>query len=225
MRKLAALWLAALGLAAAQTKPDARELNRMLDEIRAAIRSEDWTEASRLAMRLNGTLLTVRARTQSTPLLELEHLAILGGANPITRNPLLPRMVRAAFDAGDWTQAEALAREALEASRHGVFWWTGDAIHQANIVLGRLALRVSKVEPAKACLLAAGKTPGSSSLDSLGPNMGLAKELLDLGETATVLEYLRLCGQFWHGDRGKLAQWTVLVRAGLAPDFGANLSY
>ena len=225
MRRWVVLWLAAAALARAQqSKPDQRELNLMLDQIRAAIRAEDWPEASRIAIRLNTTLLSLR-RTQASPLLELQHLDVLGGKDPMTRNPLLARMVRAAYAAGEWTLAGNLANEALEAARHGVFWWTGDAIHQGNIVLGRLALRESQREPAKRYLLAAGKTPGSSSLGGLGPNMALARDLLDLGETAAVLEYLQSCGAFWTGDRGKLAEWTALVRAGLKPDFGSNLNY
>ena len=150
---------------------------------------------------------------------------MLGGKDSMTRNPLLPRMTKAAFAAGDWVRARRYAEEALEAARHGVFWWTGDAIHQGNIVLGRLALRESNLEAAKRYLLAAGKTPGSSALASLGPNMALAKELLDRGESAAVVEYLEECRTFWDGNRGKLAEWLALVRAGLHPDFGANLGY
>ena len=224
MRRLVLLCVAA-ALAGAQAKPDQRELSLMLDQIRAAVRAEDWPEASRLTMRLNASLLSLRARSQASPLLELQHLEMLAGKNAITRNPLLPRMARAAFAAGEWVQAEGLALESLEAARQGVFWWTGDAIHQGNIVLGRLALRASKLEDAKRYLLAAGRTPGSGSLDSLGPSMALAKDLLDRGETATVLQYLESCAQFWNGSRGKLAEWIVLVRAGLTPDFGPNLAY
>ena len=225
MRRLVLLWVAAAALAGAQTKPDQKEFNLLLDQIRAAVRAEDWPEASRLTMRLNSTLLSLRARSQASPLLELQHLEMLAGKDGITRNPLLPRMARAAFAAGDWPLAEGLALESLEAAKHGVFWWTGDAIHQGNIILGRLALRQSKVEDAKRYLLAAGKTPGSGSLDSLGPSMVLAKDLLDRGETATVLAYLESCAQFWNGNRGKLAEWIALVRAGLTPDFGPNLGY
>jgi hypothetical protein len=225
MRRLVLLWLAAVALAGAQPKPDQREFNLMLDQIRAAIRTEDWPEASRIAIRLNASLLSLRARSQASPLLELQHLEILAGKDGITRNPLLPRMARAAFAANEFALAESLANEALEAARHGIFWWTGDAIHQGNIVLGRLALRESKPDAAKRYLLAAGRTPGSGNLGSLGPNMALAKDLLDLGETATVLEYLESCTQFWIGNRGKLAEWLALVRAGLKPDFGPNLGY
>lgn len=224
MRRVILLWAAA-ALGSAQQQPDVKELNLMLDEIRAAIRAGDWPEASRISIRLNGALLTLRTRSQATPGLELEHLEMLGGKDPMTRNPLLARMTKAAFAAGDWARARRYAEEALEAARHGIFWWTGDAIHQGNLVLGRLALRESNVEAAKHYLLAAGKTPGSGSLSSLGPGMALAKDLLDKGETATVIQYLEECRSFWDGNRGKLAEWLALVRAGLRPDFGANLGY
>ena len=197
----------------------------MLDELSAAIRADDWAEASRISMRLNAALLEKRTRGQVTPALELEHVEMLAGKDAITRNPLLPRPARAAYAASDWARAERYANEALEAAKTGVFWWTGDAIHQGNIVLGRLALRRQDVEAAKRFLLAAGKTPGSGTLASLGPNMALARDLRERGESATVLFYLEECGQFWTGNRGKLPEWIALVRAGLKPDFGRNLDY
>jgi len=211
--------------AAPQQQPDKQEFYRMLDEIRASIRIDDWPEASRTAIRLNAALLEKRGRTQPTPELELRHLEMVAGQDATTRAPLLARMTKAAFAAGDWARAERYANDALEASKHGVFWWTGDAIHQGNIVLGRLALRRGDVEAAKRYLLLAGKTPGSSGLASLGPSMALAKDLLERGEPATVLQYLDECANFWDGNRGKLAEWTALVRAGLKPDFGPNLNY
>lgn len=223
MRHLLLFVLGGAALAAQQT--DKQELNRLLDELRAAIRVEDWAEASRISIRLNAELLAKRSRNIVSPLLELQHLQQLGGTNPITRNPLLARMAKAAFGASEWDRATGYAKEALEAATHGVFPWTGDAIHQGNIVLGRLALRRSDIEGAKRYLLAAGKTPGSSQLASLGPNMALARDLLDRGEQETVLTYLEECSHFWDANRGKLAEWTALVKAGLKPDFGRNLDY
>jgi hypothetical protein len=190
------------------------DLLQMMDEMRAAIRREDWPEASRISIRLNAALM-LRNRSTSTPSLELQHLIMMAGTDAIRRNPYLPRMAKAAYAAGDYARALGYATEALD----------GDAIHQGNIVLGRLALRRNDVEEAKRALLAAGKTPGSSNLASTGPSMQLAKDLLDRGETATVVEFLEECKSFWEGDRGKLAEWIALVKAGLKPDFGPNLNY
>ena len=222
-RALSTLLLA--GALCAQTGRTTRaDLDRMIDEMRAAIRREDWQEASRLSIRINAALL-MQTRSQATPALELQHLIMLAGNEPIRRNPYLPRMATAAFAAGDYRRAASYAEEALAAARQGVFWWTGDAIHQGNIVLGRLALRKGDLEEAKRDLLAAGKTPGSSSLASTGPNLQLAKDLLDRGESAAVIQYLEECGAFWDANRGKLAEWIVLIKGGLKPDFGPNLAY
>ena len=69
-------WLPGLVWAAAvfAQQPEKQELNRMLDEIRASIRSDDWVEASRTAARLNAALLTRRTQSQPTPTIELQHL-------------------------------------------------------------------------------------------------------------------------------------------------------
>ncbi len=197
----------------------------MLDEIRASIRLDDWNEAWRIAVRLNAAILERLPRTGASPDLELQHLESMAGNNAITRGPLLARLARTALAAGNLEKAERYASEALAESKHGVFWWTGDAIHQGNIVLGRLALRNGDVGEARRYLLLAGKTPGSTSLAAQGPNMALARDLLERGESAAVLQYLEECGAFWSANRGKLAEWMALIRAGLKPDFGTNVTY
>ena len=224
MRRVVVALLFAVILRAQTAQPARDDLIRLIDDMRAAVRREDWSEASRLSIQINAALL-MRTRTQATPSLELQHLIMISGTDPIKRNPFLARLAKAAFAAADYPRAAGYAEEALAAARNGVFWWTGDAIHQGNIVLGRLALRKNDIEEAKRFLLAAGKTPGSSSLASTGPNMQLAKDLLDRGESPTVIQYLQECGAFWDGNRGKLAEWIVLIKAGLKPDFGVNLGY
>ena len=101
----------------------------------------------------------------------------------------------------------------------------GNAIQDANLVLGRLALRAGKIKAAEEYLIAAGKSPGSPQMDSFGPNLTLAKDLLDKGERETVLEYFMLCHRFWKMDRGRLEDWMQQVMDGMNPDFGANLLY
>jgi hypothetical protein len=104
-------------------------------------------------------------------------------------------------------------------------WNYGNAVQDANLVLGRLAVREGKLEAAKKYLLASGKSHGSPQMNSFGPNMALAEDLLKKGERDTVLEYLMLCRRFWKMDNGKLDQWTQEVMAGKTPYFGANLLY
>jgi hypothetical protein len=93
------------------------------------------------------------------------------------------------------------------------------------MVLGRVALRKGDLEAAKRELMEAGRTPGSPQLNSFGPNMSLAKDLLERKETDTVLAYFELCGKFWALEQGNLRRWSVLAKAGEMPDFGPNLLY
>jgi hypothetical protein len=62
-------------------------------------------------------------------------------------------------------------------------------------------------------------------MNSFGPNMSLAKDLLQKGERDVVLEHFELCRKFWKMDRGRVDQWSQDVNAGKIPDFGANLVY
>lgn len=206
----------------AAISPEKQDLNRQLDAIRNAIKSDDWNEAWRRSILLNASLARL-TNTRASPDLELAHLEMMAAKDAISRAPLLARMTKAAYAAGSLEKAGRYATEALDASTHGSFWWTGDAIHQGNIVLGRLALRSGDVETAKRDLLEAGKTPGSLTLSSQGPNMGLARDLLERGESAIVLQYLDECRAFWIGGKNKLAEWSALVNAGLKPDFGSNV--
>jgi hypothetical protein len=99
-------------------------------------------------------------------------------------------------------------------------WNYGNVIHDANLILGHVALKQGKIEEAKGHLVEAGKTPGSPQLHSYGPDMSLAQELVAIGEREAVVEYLNLCGNFWGRDRGRLGAWTRAIEAGEIPDFG-----
>jgi hypothetical protein len=55
--------------------------------------------------------------------------------------------------------------------------------------------------------------------------MLLAKELLERGETATVMEYLDLCNKFWRTDHGSISTWKKIIAEGKQPNFFANLLY
>ena len=100
----------------------------------------------------------------------------------------------------------------------------GGAMSDANIVLGRVALKKGQVEEAKRYLLAAGRSPTSPYLANYGPNMGLAKDLLEKGDRQTVLEYLDLCRKFWSNGSAQLTHWTQQIKDGKTPDFKGNLS-
>jgi hypothetical protein len=131
-----------------------------------------------------------------------------------------------AVEAHALDRAELYSNELLELS--GDFkenWNFGNAIFDGNMVLGRVALRRGNIEEAKRRLLKAVTTPGSPQLDSFGPNMALARELIKEGEGKVVQQYLDLCRRFWKMDDGRLTLWSWMVKVGLTPSFGANLRY
>jgi hypothetical protein len=130
------------------------------------------------------------------------------------------------FVAGKVDDASRYAKELLSlAPQFEGNWNYGNAIQDGNIVLGRIAVREGRIQEAKNYLLAAGRSPGSPVMDTFGPNMSLAKDLLEKGERDTVLQYFELCRKFWESDQGKLDDWSREVKAGEIPKFGANLVY
>jgi tetratricopeptide (TPR) repeat protein len=148
---------------------------------------------------------------------------------PLRRLHALPKRARAAFEAGEVKFAREYAEECLALTTGSeldeYFRNNGDAIHQSHLVLGRVALREGDLERAKWHLIESGKTKGSPVLGSFGPNMSLAKDLLEAGERAVVLEYLEQCGKFWKRGASALAQWRDEITEGHIPWFGANLDY
>jgi hypothetical protein len=133
----------------------------------------------------------------------------------------------------DLDDAESLARELLSlAERYRADWYYGNAIHHGHSLLGRVELKRNRLGPAIEHLHEAGKTPGSPQLNSFGPNMVLAQELLELGEKEAVLKYCELCRAFWSAQASitlwgyhPLDGWTKAIEEGDRPDFGPNLVY
>ena len=136
---------------------------------------------------------------------------------------LLTDLAKMALTANQYEKATGYANAMLALSEDSPDWNSGNRIHHGNLVLGRIALAEGDVEEAKRRLLSAGKTTGSPQLNSFGPNMMLAKELLQKGEKAVVLEYLRLCAGFWEMGQDRLEEWSDLVQADRVPDFGRSL--
>ena len=140
------------------------------------------------------------------------------------RGYALPQLAKAAVKAGALDKASLYANELL-ASAHAGDWNDGNAIHDGNMVRGLVALRSGNVEQAAKDLIEAGKTSGSPQLNSFGPNMTLASELLEKGQRDAVLEYLTLCKKFWTLGGSQLDTWIDAIRTGGKPDFGANLVF
>lgn len=106
-------------------------------------------------------------------------------------------------------------------------WNYGNIIHHGNLVLGRIRLFQGDSDGAKKYLVLASKTPGSPQLDSFGPNMTLARELLEKGEKDSVLKYLDACLVFWKIPHAasEASAWKQSISEGKVPDFKGNLFY
>lgn len=97
-----------------------------------------------------------------------------------------------------WPEAEQRAREGLAlADRFPKDWNYSNVIHDCHQILGLLRLREDDRAAARQHLLDAGNTRGSPQLDSYGPSLVLARELLKHDERQVVLEYLDLIACFW----------------------------
>ncbi len=131
-----------------------------------------------------------------------------------------------AFQDGNLDDAKKLALEYLELAKSRKLDWNyGNAIHHANLILGRIALKQDLKEDAKIFLLKAGQISGSPQLKTFGPNMSLAKEMLAIGEKEIVIKYLELCDIFWKPFFSKTKKWKNEIEAGNIPSFGGNLKY
>ncbi len=161
-------------------------------------------------------------RSPQQVLADLEQQA--GGGDRYRRYVALNKMAAAALDAGASDKAAAYARELLTlAQAQPKDWNYGNAIHDGHTTLGLLAAKNNDIDTARRELLEAGKTPGSPQLNSFGPNMALANELLRKGEKEAVLEYFTLCRAFWKMGAERLDSWSETVRNGGNPVFGVNL--
>ena len=138
------------------------------------------------------------------------------------QNVLLKDLAKMALAAQRMQKAKKYAEQMLKQNPPG--WNYGNNIHHGNIILGRIAIKRDDLEEAKKRLINAGSTPGSPQLNSFGPSMALAKELLEKGEKDVVLKYFELCSKFWKRRKDRLDEWSVAVKDGRMPNFGANLA-
>jgi hypothetical protein len=179
-----------------------------------------------LVLRANSDFLPLSAKDAYSQV--KEDLSVLTGA---TRYALLAGAAKLAVKASALDDAQAYA------------------IFFGNMLQGQVALRRGDLETARSRLLSSGNTPGSPQLNSFGPNMSLARDLLTDGAEVpiaglarraarlprqnvtssdarqTVLEFFDLCRVFWTMGGDRLQQWSQQVRAGVVPDFGSNLYY
>ena len=160
------------------------------------------------------TALSVPAAAQSrddwmdTPEGRLAHATneLAKAKTPQERFYALGAAAKESFVVGNVEDANKYAHELMTLLPNFPSNWNyGNAVQDANLVLGRVALKEGHVDEAKQYLIAAGNSPGSPQMDSFGPNVSLAKDLLEKGERDVVIQYLGLCRKFWSWNQGA---WT-----------------
>jgi len=106
-------------------------------------------------------------------------------------------------------------------------WNYGNAIHVSNIFLGLIAVEENNIAKAKEYLINSGLIKGSPQINSFGPNMILAKVLLEKGETEVVLKYIDLSKKYWNFFVRffYLRKWKKKIRNNQNPNFRSHLIY
>jgi len=164
-----------------------------------------------------------RTRFAALELEQAERAVERSNADPDWYRASLLMAAKAAIEANDVGKARQFATTALAQAGSRNDNTTGQTIHDSHVVLGRVALRAGNVAEAKAQLQQAAHVTGGGTLTSFGPNMSLAKELLERGERDAVVQYLEACEAFW--PNRMLSQWIQTITRGGTPNFGANLTY
>jgi len=130
------------------------------------------------------------------------------------------------FQNNDYSTCKSFIEEQLSITKQvEANWNKGNSLHICYTYLGLIAIEENKIEEAKEFLLLSGEISGSPQLKSFGPNMLLAKKLLELGANEEVILYLKKCSKFWYliFSFWKLRKWKSKIKSGKIPDFGANL--
>ena len=140
---------------------------------------------------------------------------------PQARSRVLTSLAEAHFDNRQYDAAALDAEEALQIASENPKASSNyeSQVHEANTILGRVALKREKPEEAKKRLMASGRVESTPLMSSLGPKLTLAQDLLEAGERETVMAYLVLCKNFWKGKDAVLDGWTETIRKGGTPEF------
>lgn len=138
--------------------------------------------------------------------------------NPEEKYYIYGDLAEVAFEAGEWSIARNAAKKCISlVGRFGNNWNDGNATHDGNCILGRLALRIGRLDKAAYYLEEASKTNGSPQLNSFGPRMQFAEEMLRAGQRGAVVRYLEACKRFWEGRTKKLSDCIAQIEQGKSP--------
>lgn len=115
------------------------------------------------------------------------------------RSSLTLSLAEVLLEAGALARADSIAAVELERGTDRGGADVGNIVYRMNQVRGRVALRHGRHDEAIRFLHQAGETPGSPQLNSFGPQLYLARELLAAGEVQVVRAFLGGLRRFWIG--------------------------
>ncbi len=94
-------------------------------------------------------------------------------------------------------------------------------LHDSHTTLGRIALKNGDLKTAKDELLKSIQVPSTPPLQTIGPKMTLAGELLAKGEKQAVLDYLEQAEKIWiyKSAKEKLTEWRKEISSGKMINF------
>lgn len=131
---------------------------------------------------------------------------------------VLPTLIRSDIYAGGSVVAEDRTRDYLalvkQHSDHARF---NQALFEANMYIGKLALHRGDRKTAVRLLVAAVDSPGSAELRFMQIDMTLARSLVDWGEREAVAKFLDRCAQI-NRESDKYKLWAADIRKGINPD-------
>jgi hypothetical protein len=129
------------------------------------------------------------------------------------------RLAQYAFLAGQLDQAEEIAKVLMKSDDPSSYTSRRQQ-YIAHIILGRVALERKQVGRAKKHLQSATQCARGILLTTFGPDMSLAKGLLDHGMQFVVLEYLKQFLSCPSRMNPIIEQWIKEINGGKVPDFG-----
>lgn len=130
----------------------------------------------------------------------------------------LEGLIEAQYQSKKYEEAQTLIAEYLKLAKiYRCNWNYGNAIHYSNRIRGLILLDSGDIEGAAEALIVAGQSTGSPQLDTFGPELNLANQLLQLGKTEEVITYLNGVNNFWEMDGGAVEKWIQEIRAGETP--------